>query len=175
MLELYEASSFPISQPSSYHASFSRTFSIPLRTTINQPTNILTFLALQVTYARTFRVVSTMSEFRDMSMINLYSTLGYEKKTSRRKFEELDAAAQSFYREYTAHGNVISTSRVDTDGARLCALSFLEEDNRGEKFWPHNSEGVLTWTFESDRDRYVFCLTCMTNLSPRCANASQNR
>jgi hypothetical protein len=97
-----------------------------------------------------------MSEFRDLSIKDLYSTLGYERKSSKRKFEELDAAAQCFLREYTAHGNAISLSRVDTDAARLCALSFLEEDNRGEDFWPHNSDGVLTWAFEDDRNMYVF-------------------
>jgi hypothetical protein len=78
-------------------------------------------------------------------MINLYSSLGYEKKSLKRNLETLDAAIQSFYREYRQEGNFVSTSKVDTLEARLCALSFLEEDDRGERFWPLNSEGDLEW------------------------------
>lgn len=85
-------------------------------------------------------------------MIDLYSTLGYEKKSSRRKYETLDAATQSFFREYTDQGNKISLSIVNVNAARLCALKFLHENDRGELYWPANSEGILEWASDLDRE-----------------------
>jgi hypothetical protein len=87
-----------------------------------------------------------------MSMINLYSGLGYEKGGSRRKYETLDAATQSFFREYTDQGNEVSTSPVHIEGARLCALNFLSEDDRGELYWPVNSNKELKWAKDEDRE-----------------------
>jgi hypothetical protein len=93
-----------------------------------------------------------MSEYRDMSMINLYSSLGYERKSSRRKFETLDAATQAFFREYMDQGNKISLSTVNIEGARLCALNFLHEDDRGELYFPVNSDRALEWANDRHRE-----------------------
>ena len=87
-----------------------------------------------------------------MTITNLYSALGYEKKTSKRKYETLDAVTHAFFREYTNQGNVISKSTVYTQEARLCALSFLHEDDRGELFWPTNTKGILEWADPEDRE-----------------------
>jgi len=86
-------------------------------------------------------------------MIDLYSSLGYERKTSKRKFETLDAAMSSFFRQYVNQGNKISHSKVQVEGARLCALNFLHEDERGERFWPASAdENVFQWAKDCDRE-----------------------
>lgn len=83
-----------------------------------------------------------MSAYRDMNITNLYSSLGYGKNW-KSAYEALDVTAHSFFREYTDRGNKISEKKKDVEGARLCALNFLHEDDRGEHFWPVNSGGTL--------------------------------
>jgi hypothetical protein len=83
-----------------------------------------------------------MSAYRDKNITSLYSSLGYGKN-SNSTYEALDVTAHSFFREYTNRGNKISVSKTKVEGARLCALNFLHEDDRGEHFWPVNSGGTL--------------------------------
>jgi hypothetical protein len=83
-----------------------------------------------------------MSAYRDMTITNLYSSLGYGKN-SNSTYEALDVTAHSFFREYMDRGNKISPRKKEVQGARLCALNFLHEDDRGEHFWPVNSGGTL--------------------------------
>ncbi|KAE9372409.1 hypothetical protein N431DRAFT_545072 [Stipitochalara longipes BDJ] len=100
-----------------------------------------------------------MSKYRKMRMIDLYSSLGYERKSSKRKLEDLDAATASFFREYTNQGNRISLSIINIEAARLCALNFLHEDERGEKYWPVTSEEIFQWAKDQDREEITDILT----------------
>jgi hypothetical protein len=94
----------------------------------------------------------TIKAIKDKKIIDLYSALGYDKKISKYKFEALDGATSSFFRGYVNQGNTISRSRVDLEAARLCALNFLHENDRGERFWPANSEGILEYAKDCDRE-----------------------
>ncbi len=83
-----------------------------------------------------------MSAYRNMNITHLYSSLGYGKN-SKSAYDALDVTAHSFFREYTDRGNKISEKKRDVEGARICALNFLHENDRGEHFWPVNSGGTL--------------------------------
>ncbi|PMD39216.1 hypothetical protein L207DRAFT_55246 [Hyaloscypha variabilis F] len=101
----------------------------------------------------------TIKAIKDKKIIDLYSALGYDKKISKYKFEALDGATSSFFRGYVNQGNTISRSRVDLEAARLCALNFLHENDRGERFWPANSEGILEYAKDCDREEITDVLT----------------
>jgi len=93
-----------------------------------------------------------MADYENMTIINLYSSLGYERKSSKERFETLNNAASSFFREYVNKGNEISRKKAKLEGARLCALNFLHEDERGESFWPVSADGTLQWARDCDRE-----------------------
>ncbi|PQE15045.1 hypothetical protein CJF31_00007108 [Rutstroemia sp. NJR-2017a BVV2] len=91
-----------------------------------------------------------------MVWVDLCSFLGYEKDRPGKNSKDLLRATSAFLKDNESRGLRLppSSKRTDPVEAQLCAMIFLEEEERGEKFWPSTSDGSLT--YENDSQVHVF-------------------
>ncbi|KAF7877267.1 hypothetical protein EAF04_000950 [Stromatinia cepivora] len=84
---------------------------------------------------------------------DICSILGYEKDKPTKDCRNLLKATSAFLADYEARGNKVYGRKAESIGGRLCALNFLEEEGRGERFWPPTSDGSLV--YEEARDKEI--------------------
>jgi hypothetical protein len=91
-----------------------------------------------------------------LKQVDLCSFLGYEKDRPGKNSKDLLKATSAFLKDHESRGMRLPPSSKKTDPveAQLCAIGFLEEEERGEKFWPSTSDGSLT--YENDSQVHVF-------------------
>lgn len=87
--------------------------------------------------------------------MDLCSFLGYEKDRPGKNSKDLLRATSAFLKDNESRGMRLppSSKKIDPVEAQLCAIGFLEEEERGEKFWPPTSDGSLT--YENDSQVHV--------------------
>ncbi|TGO19861.1 hypothetical protein BTUL_0002g01070 [Botrytis tulipae] len=84
---------------------------------------------------------------------DICSFLGYEKDNPTRDRRNLLKSTSAFLADYEARGNKVYGRKAESIGSRLCAVNFLEEEGRGERFWPPASDGSLV--YEQARDKEI--------------------
>jgi hypothetical protein len=91
-----------------------------------------------------------------LKQVDLCSFLGYEKDRPGKNSKDLLRATSAFLKDNESRGLRLppSSKRTDPVEAQLCAMMFLEEEERAEKFWPATSDGSLT--YENDSQVHVF-------------------
>lgn len=82
---------------------------------------------------------------------DICSFLGYEKDNPTKDRRNLLKSTSAFLADYEARGNKVYGRKAESIGSRLCAVNFLEEEGRGERFWPPTSDGSLV--YEQARDK----------------------
>jgi hypothetical protein len=76
-----------------------------------------------------------------MQMPDLFSYLGYEKDSRSKQYIALDQQISTFFKHYAAReGPVVHSWTSKSTEMDICAAEFLGEDDRGESFWPRQSE-----------------------------------
>lgn len=91
---------------------------------------------------------TTMTDPSKLKRDDLCSFLGYEKGRPDKNRAILLKATSTFLTDQESRGNRIPPRRNPVE-ARLCAINFLEEEGRGEKFWPRSLDGSLTYENDS--------------------------
>ncbi|KAF7903088.1 hypothetical protein BELL_0514g00060 [Botrytis elliptica] len=84
---------------------------------------------------------------------DICSFLGYEKDNPTKDRRNLLKSTSAFLADYEARGNKVYGRKAESIGGRLCAVNFLEEEGRGERFWPPASDGSLV--YEQARDKEI--------------------
>ncbi|KAM0183171.1 hypothetical protein ACHAPF_000649 [Botrytis cinerea] len=84
---------------------------------------------------------------------DICSFLGYEKDNPTKDRRNLLKSTSAFLADYEARGNKVYGRKAESIGSRLCAVNFLEEEGRGERFWPPTSDGSLV--YEQARDKKI--------------------
>ncbi|KAF5868140.1 uncharacterized protein Bfra_007336 [Botrytis fragariae] len=84
---------------------------------------------------------------------DICSFLGYEKDNPTKDRRNLLKSTSAFLADYEARGNKVYGRKAESIGGRLCAVNFLEEEGRGERFWPPTSDGSLV--YEQARDKEI--------------------
>ncbi|KAF7939160.1 uncharacterized protein EAE97_007241 [Botrytis byssoidea] len=84
---------------------------------------------------------------------DICSFLGYEKDNPTKDRRNLLKSTSAFLADYEARGNKVYGRKAESIGSRLCAVNFLEEEGRGERFWPPASDGSLV--YEQARDKEI--------------------
>ncbi|KAM3068445.1 hypothetical protein ACMFMG_009584 [Clarireedia jacksonii] len=94
-----------------------------------------------------------------LKQVDLCSFLGYEKDRPGKNSKDLLRATSAFLKDNESRGMRLPPSSKKTDPveAQLCAIGFLEEEERGEKFWPPTTDGSLT--YENDSQVIISYLT----------------
>lgn len=82
---------------------------------------------------------------------DICSFLGYEKDNPTKDRRNLLKATSTFLADYESRGSKVYGKKAESIGGRLCAMNFLEEEGRGDRFWPPTSDGSLV--YENSRDK----------------------
>lgn len=83
---------------------------------------------------------------------DICSMLGYEKDNPIKERRNLLKATSAFLADYEARGNKVYGKKAESIASRLCAVNFLEEEGRGERFWPLTSDGSLIYEETHDKE-----------------------
>src|SRR3954454_22554338 len=98
--------------------------------------------------------VQRLSSLQNHNLTNLYLFLGYTKRNHTRNSTQFQREVDFYFIDYEARSQKIPPySKVNIPEARLCSTSFLTEDERGQHFFPRNSDNHLTWP--DDEERYA--------------------
>lgn len=91
-----------------------------------------------------------MSQYQHLLIGQLYAELGLPvgKGVGFEMHKSLNNEAQSFFLE---NGKDLTSNKIDTTRAGLCAERFLEEHGRGERFWPQEPRGRLVWQEDHEK------------------------
>ncbi|PVH74063.1 hypothetical protein DL98DRAFT_40739 [Cadophora sp. DSE1049] len=73
------------------------------------------------------------------------SQLGYGKVESKQEYKRLLEDLHTHFIAYEKRCNYLGSRETLSDDAVLCATSYLEEESRGETFWPENDHGRPVW------------------------------
>lgn len=76
---------------------------------------------------------------------DLCTQLGYGKVESKKEYQQLLEDLHSHFVAYEKRCNYLGRRKTLSDDAVLCATSYLEEQSRGETFWPENDDGRPVW------------------------------
>ncbi|KAI9640064.1 hypothetical protein NHQ30_011628 [Ciborinia camelliae] len=88
-----------------------------------------------------------------MGRNDICSSLGYEIDKPTKDRRNLLKATSAFLADYEARGSKVYGKKAESSiGGRLCAMNFLEEEGRGERFWPPTSDGSLVYEEARDKD-----------------------
>jgi len=103
--------------------------------------------------------ITVMANPSALKQVDLCSFLGNEKDRPGKNSKDLLKATSAFLKDNESRGMRLPPSSKKTDPveAQLCAIGFLEEEERGEKFWPSTSDGSLT--YENDSQVIISYLT----------------
>lgn len=92
-------------------------------------------------------------ERKNLLIPALFSTLGYEQEhpTTAGSPTSFHSEVHAFFRKYTSNVEHIPPSRSDPYlQATRCATSFCEEAGYGQKYWPNDPKGILTWPADKE-------------------------
>jgi hypothetical protein len=84
---------------------------------------------------------------KDLNGADLCSLLGFDKNASPGEYNSLLSELDAFLDEYEASTQKIPPGkRADLQEAMACASSFLDESNRGERYWfQQRTRQAPTW------------------------------
>ncbi|ESZ94470.1 hypothetical protein SBOR_5118 [Sclerotinia borealis F-4128] len=86
---------------------------------------------------------------------DICSFLGYEKDKPTKDRRNLLKATSTFLADYEARGGKVYGKKAESIGRRLCAMNFLEEEGRGERFWPPTSDESLAYDDAEDKETII--------------------
>lgn len=78
-----------------------------------------------------------MIEYSKLVIDKLCALLGHDKQVYPVEYKSLLSNIDKFFKAYELAGNSLPNSKRLLPEIELCATNFLEEEMRGEKFWPH--------------------------------------
>lgn len=82
---------------------------------------------------------------------DICSFLGYKADEPMKDRRDLLKSISTFLADYEARGSKVYGKKAESTGGRLCAMNYLEEEGRGERFWPPTFDGSLV--YEDARDK----------------------